>query len=71
MTHATSDGSEVDAGREAPMPVDDIMVVLGQLFVAILTALIIALADADVADLVDATSVLLLGDPAMMSNFTA
>lgn len=64
-----SDGLEL--GAEGPMPVDDIMAVLGQLFVAILTALVIGLATGDVAGLVDAMRMLPLGDPAMMSNFTA
>ena len=63
--------NKLELGAEAPMPVDDIMVVLGQLFVAILTALVIGLATGAVSGLVDAMGMLPLGDPAMMSNFTA
>lgn len=63
--------NELELGAEAPIPVDDIMVVLGQLFVAILTALVIGLATGAVSGLVDAMRMLPLGDPAMMSSFTA
>jgi len=63
--------NELQFGAEAPIPVDDILVVLGQFFAVILTALIIGLATVDVAGLIGAMSVLPLGDPALMSNFAA
>jgi hypothetical protein len=71
MRRAMSNGPDIGAGHDAAMPIDDVMVVLRQFFAAILIALILGLANVDVGGLIDATTVLPLGDPAAMSNFTA
>jgi hypothetical protein len=63
--------SERHAENEGPLPASEMMATLGQIYVVILFALIIGVANVNVTGLVDAIGVLQFGDPATSANFTA
>lgn len=56
---------------DAPMAAGEVTAIVGQIYVAILFALIVGVANVNIGGLVDAMDVLQFGDPANASNFTA
>lgn len=59
------------AESEGPLPVGEMMAILGLIYAAILLALIIGAGSIDLRALIEAMTVLQLGDPLIAAGFTA
>lgn len=71
VRHAMSEQTQFRAEREGPVPISDMIAALGQLYIAMLSAVILMAAIVGVEGLTNVMDVLRIGDPAVMVSFTA
>lgn len=66
-----SDKTQFRAEHEGLVPVSELIAAVGEFYIVVLSALILAAAIVDPNNLTDAMEMLPIGDPALMMNFSA